>query len=318
MAEYRHLRILTLAYAGFIFLGCLVAFGSNQALIIMIGTLGLVAATIQLSAMWAVLGPGQYLRRMGHSLLALGICGLAGAAGLMLSVIANANVFNTIEQATFTVLFLCVAGFGVWVAAQLPFWICRFSLGWHIGLWRPDEVAQPVTISNLMIYTAMIAAAIALYQFFVRLSVNNAIPDEQLFVTTAVVSTSLTILIFFLIFTVPAVVWILFPRESKKGGGFYAGWTMLLILYIVVTSIVAGGPTQPEPVFVLCGLVGSYGFFLGLALVTSREVGFVLWSNRRRERWTKNPPSPYLDPFDPLKDFGSSVHSEQTVQKSPD
>ena len=239
MDDFRHLRILTIVYAGILFLGCLCTFSSPNQWIFPVATLGTAAACIQLSAMWAVLGPYSYWRRTVYALFALFIFGAASVAGMFLGRSTRPIGSDALFEIT---VFLFTLAWGVWVAAQLPFWICRFLFGWHIGWWRRDEFAPPISISNLMTYTAMIAAALGIYQIVLNVVFEIAPEERTVTLMVGIVGTLGWTLAIFLFFTLPAIYWILYPRDSNFGCGMYA--TLIVgatIVISVLLILLAGG-----------------------------------------------------------------------------
>ena len=123
------------------------------------GALGLAAiflAFMHLAAMWAVLGPGRYWQNCFWSLAA---CLLVGSSGLFGVAIGTGMIVSITE--TFELV-----GFGptFWILAQVPYWICRLMFGWQI-VSNESTVHRPVSIKELMAFTALAALSLSMLQF---------------------------------------------------------------------------------------------------------------------------------------------------------
>ena len=118
-------------------------------------TFACICASLQLSAMWAVLGPGSYIKNSLWSLAACCVVGMATYLGYFAGsgrMLARADVLALI-------LFPLV-----WSIAQLPYWAARMFLGWRIQTidFKPTD---KVAIKDIMIYMLLLSVSLTMLRF---------------------------------------------------------------------------------------------------------------------------------------------------------
>ena len=269
----------------------LIALSDGGAWVFLFVVAGIVLATIQLTAVWAVLGPGTYWKRSVNS-MGLGAIVFVGVMlGILIGTIGKANLDDAL---TFTVTTLvCLPG--VSLVAQVPNWICRQAFGWSIGLWRKETRTEPLTISDMMMLTAWVALAIGGVQLLMNLGDPLQGEESLAFLLFLVIPWSVLSWAIWLLFTMPAMLLILRPAPQEDIGCFqYIGVAVAAVVLVGAPLLLLTGDV--DAVFtVLAGTALAYCLPIGLITFFSRRNGFVLWTRRRRKRWVANPPVPFPD-----------------------
>ena len=276
-------------------------------------------ATVFLTAAWAVLGPGSYLKRLFWSHLVAMIVGTGYLVGF-LAISVGSNDLNT--KFVFEPLKFILLGIPtVSLAAQLPFWFFRFFFGWQFtfGLLPP---AESFSIRDIFVFTFLAALAFSGPQmvantvqqsswFDPTMSFEEVLqPDgttswEEVTITdqakidqrlrehkrdqrlrfmlayaaAAAYGFAISLL------SLPIFLFVFRSKNPEVGCGLTAGYAFGWLL-LVVGGLVAFAPVgAPGEIFGYLGcFLLSYGAIVSIIFVCSRNTGFRLTSRRRFKR----------------------------------
>ena len=138
-------------------------------MVLLVTLVGLVMSYLQLIGIWLVFGPGRYLHRILFTVLAC----LAGmgvmwvAMHLSKIVVPNGSTLNDYNNSAlipavnglFKDVVLLFPFF--FLLLQLPSALVRFIFGWQINWGDTPPQKRPLAISDLLVITTLIAAAVA-------------------------------------------------------------------------------------------------------------------------------------------------------------
>jgi hypothetical protein len=239
--------------------------------------LGCILAQGCLLAAWLAWGAQRFLRRLAvHWGIAAGLY-LTWLAGFAVSVLRESSASEFGEISTTVLLGVPLVS----IAAQLPLWVVRYFFGWRLA--RPDSsgavAPEPaLTISDLMLATLLVAAALALARFVPpteRESERWAVWS----VVFAVASGTCTISL------LPAGAILMRPGRFGHRllfGGLYSGLIVGILWLFVAVARWYGGRLPPREVFIglTCLMLGFAGTLM-LAANAARAQGYrLIWRRR--------------------------------------
>ena len=240
------------------------------------------AATMQLSAMWAALGPGVYWQR---SLLAL-LVGAVVAVGAYLGLLFTGAFPNPLAGIG---VFLCV-GPVVWLLAQLPFFLVRYFCHWHLGA-RPANGQFGIT--DIFGFLSVAAVCFACLQFSVLLPDRADDANNFQMIGGSISSACVLSIVLQLCVALPSMS-VLFTSESSHDGCariFGVGACLVLggfFLMILLGGVFRAGPQLPVLAFTLAVFIGVFTAAFGLPLMFHREAGIRLWNKVRIQAWNES------------------------------
>ena len=162
------ISFMAIAYGGMLFISSALTVAGPDAIIFALVGGGIAFASILLSAAWAVLGTESYARRLFKSFMVLSLIGACGFYGLFVSLRATDRSFLDNEFMHFALSLPAV-----WVATQIPFWFMRILFGWRIAIDEGPVARHPLSISDVMLFTLVVAIAVALLRFFPEPGANH-------------------------------------------------------------------------------------------------------------------------------------------------
>ena len=288
---FRNVLFVVLTYAAVLFTCMFVTMLSRgQAALLMVPGMAIIMTTFELSAMWAVLGPGSFWRR---SIAAFGLAlvvAIAGIVGTGLGVVAELSLDNflvTVATSLSMIPFL-------WLLAQMPFWVFRGLFGWHLAAWPGPVKRSPMTIRDMLAITALIGIALGgvRLSFF---SVQGNVAESEMFLGTVYMIAPLAIysLMLFLLFTMPAILLILRPEKSDECCQWFAGVSFVIVIFLFGFTLAVLGPGGgvPEVAGVMGGFTGLYCLAIGAPMAVLRDSSIVLYSRGRERRWLGQAPA---------------------------
>jgi hypothetical protein len=162
-SPWLRLVYLTIAYTLLVLVAAVVLSTIQRTGVLYI--LAVISPFLLLSGAWSVLGPGSYVVRTFVSFSAVMIMLVLPIMALSLMYPLGGIVFgsglNPFEQ------FFVFACYGIpfVVAAQIPYWIFRLSLGWQLGVASDDLEEMPkakkIDIKEMLAVTAVFAVVLA-------------------------------------------------------------------------------------------------------------------------------------------------------------
>lgn len=244
----------------------------GEAWFLAIGGIGIAWSTIQLTAIWAAVGPGPYWHRTAASFVAGMVVAAGGAMGILL-VAATGHLFDMRFAISFLIAFGWMGPF-LWLVGQLPLLPLRYGFGWTIGrVDRSPSIASRsrMTIGDMMLFTAICAVCFGGFQLARGLLSEPSIQFED-FVPLA---GYLAAVCFgsMLVFTIPALLLII--KSSERTGCVAVGVLTAVFLCFTFLILAALHGAMAFP-FVMMFFVAA-AFFLGLPLTFLREAGYVLY-----------------------------------------
>lgn len=268
----------------------------------------LILATIQLAAIWTVLGTGSFMARILRSISVAAIV----ISGFTLGVITMMFTRNFSSEVTGNVLAPILAIPALMMAAQLPFWVLRAGFGWQF-VFGDDEPSLPFTLKELFAVTLFFAISLSCLQFSSFYSVerfsdytqadSSLLPGEA---EQAMVARKnrfrfellLSQLIFAAMFSSVSLLlipflFLLFQAKDSLVGSIRCaalGGTLILLL-AVIFSIADGGPIGLGGVFGIA--LNTFAFWLVAViypLAHTRSLGYSLTTPKRHERRQSLPP----------------------------
>ncbi len=286
---FRNSIFIASSYAVVLF-ACLFVVGLSEgrAALLMIPAVAIILATFELSAMWAVLGPGGFWRR---SVAAFGMASLVGVMGL---IGISATMVGELDFDAFLigiVASLAVIPF-LWLMFQLPFWCFRGLFGWYLGFWPGPTGRSPMTIRDMLAITGFIGVALA----GIRLSIfptRGGLEEADVFQGMAFSIIPLVIYSFatFLLFTMPALLLILRPEKQDEGCQWYAGLSVMILIVLLggMLAFVGGGNGVGEAMGMFGAFLGLFCLAIGLPMMVLRDSNIILYSRRRERKWSAQP-----------------------------
>lgn len=263
-SHLRHLFFVTIGLAVAIFVAILPL--SEGALALLLGPIALsvILSTLQLSAMWAVLGPGPTWQRYLLSFAAC--CVVGGSAVISLALLGLFHGAPFFRGDDVQRQFISIAGWCSihWLVAQIPFWVLRVGFRFRFA-GHPDYSPPGVTIADMFVLTAIAAAS---------LSAMLQLGDPPgIDVMAAVILCAVLPLGCFCLLTFPALT--LLGRsnfEAEVGCLYYFGicaaWLTLVIILLASFAYVSG-----EVFLFFASLIFSSGLFIGWSIQLSKDAG---------------------------------------------
>ena len=114
-------------------------------------------ATVTITAAWAVLGPGSYLKRLICSHLIGSIVGAGFLSGF--AVVKASNSHSFADYFFWEFQNICLGIGLISFAAQVPFWFVRFLFGWHFTF-GSSPPAKSFSLWDIFVFTFLAALAI--------------------------------------------------------------------------------------------------------------------------------------------------------------
>lgn len=250
-------------------------------------TLALAAAFV--GSVWAVFGPGSYLKRLIWAHLLVGIVGLGHLAGFTLMAWGDVGfeLFSTLIQ------YILFGVAGVSFAAQIPLWFFRLFFGLQFTF-RSSPPVESFSLRDIFVFTFLVAIGFAGAQMAANLAMPKELIEEMSdvgaldgalelertvrfdmlfrYATVGLWSFGISLL------SLPIVP--LTFRTKELGCLLTAAYTFVLfVLLVLICSILT--------MWFFVGaiaIIGIYAGMVSIALTASRKQGFQLTSPRRFSR----------------------------------
>lgn len=288
---FRNVLFVVVTYAVVLFTCMFITVISvGRGALLMVPAMAIIMATFELSAMWAVLGPGAFWRR---AIAAFGLALVVAIAGIVGTSLGFVAEFSFDDFLVAVVTSLSMIPF-LWLMAQMPFWVFRGLFGWHLATWPGPVKRSPMTIRDMLAITALIGISLA----GIRLSFFAAqgnVAESEMFLGTAFMLVPLTIysLMLFLLFTMPAMLLILRPEKYDEGCQWFAGVAIVIVIFLFgfALAVLGAGNGAPEVAGVMCGFIGLYCLAIGVPMLVLRDSSIVLYSRGREKRWQGQSPA---------------------------
>lgn len=244
-------------------------------MVLLVTLAGLVMSYLQLIGIWLVFGPGRYLHRILFTVLAC----LAGMGVMWVAMhLSNLDDYNNSAltpavNGLFKDVVLLFPFF--FLLLQLPSALVRFIFGWQIKWGDTPPQKRPLAISDLLVITTLIAAAVAS---------GSWINFDDLESINSVMAIGIFWLPVLILFVLPTVYFTMTPWSGTLGIPEWKGTVLVLyiclvLLSLLILSVVFMGAGDSN--YVPC-LVFTFVLSLWLSLWVSRRTGFRLWTG-----WSK-------------------------------
>ena len=228
-------------------------------------------ASMQLAAMWCVLGPGSYLRNSTWSLVGILCVGTASLFGCFL----GTGGLVRFEEAT------KLASFGpvIWSIAQLPYWCIRLTRHWQIQFSGTaySTTRRQVAIHDLMLYTVFVAISFALLQWGTAPAANFTGLETDSILSEFLIPVTIVLIVTFLSICLPAIC-LIFPAERSSRGqrNFWLtqGFLMAAVFFLILSI---------EPIAAFWSIIAIGGLVTSFAvtILAHRANDIFLVLNRR-------------------------------------
>ena len=282
--DFAHLFGLAMALGIAVFLLLVLIIGSRGdqygTILCIILLMSMSTAPVFVVAAWSVFGFGSYLSRLFWSHLAAAIVAVGYVAGMAVITTSNldANVWlNFWKGIGFTILLTPLIS----LAAQLPFWFFRFFFGWQFTFC--DSVpADPFTLRDIFGFTFFCAIALGATQFAANRGGPLGLTPDAVWIQLGV-SALFTFVLSVISFPVVPIIF----SNDETGPGFALAFAYAfawVVLIVAVVTVLSPFGSQIEFIGVLSLLILSYGTFISIPFVISRQKGFQLTSLRRQQK----------------------------------
>lgn len=233
--------------------------------------LGLASATIQLCAMWAVLGEGAYGVRAIASLIA---GGMVAVSGLLVWILATDE--SRVREAWAAAL---MCGPLLWLLAQIPHAITRHYFGWKL-VTEPQEVDRPIGIWDLLTVTSVVAGVLMLarvgsLQSF-GLSTGGSVEEGW---GVILVWMLVWCPLVYLGFCLPALLLTIRPRGKQAEKGCLTYTFITISAAVGLATLLLCFIPAPALFVIVGGYLCCHSFFFALPLRYLGEAGWELQSN---------------------------------------
>ena len=300
MSDFAHLFWMAgvLAFAS-VFLYVAIKVSQDTAPVVLFGCMlsGSALATAFVGSVWAVFGPGSYLKRLFWSHLFIGVVGLGHLAGFTLMAWGDIGFDFFYEPIQFLLFGVPVVSF----AAQIPLWFFRFFFGWQFTFGSSPPV-ESFSLRDIFVFTFLAAIGFAGTQMAAnqvieqerpeglhsvaeldgpvtdrklvaekRLEFEREIRFEVLFgyATVGMWSFGISLL------SLPVVFFMLRSKEFVTGCLLTVAYTFICFVLLALTI------GFPEEFIMNIGIyVVFYAVLVSIAFTASREEGFQLTSPR--------------------------------------
>ena len=158
----------------------------------------------------------------------------------------------------------------IWTLAQIPYWICRLVFGLQI-VSSDSAKRRPVSIKELMVFTALAAISMTLMQFSYSRGVNLARVDPERMLELFLLPLSIFISGSFVLICLPSIL-LLFSTDSTSAG-IYILIAGLITLSAVTALILA---MQGGRAVWLTLVIWLFAPAFGIPLIIHRQNGFYM------------------------------------------
>ena len=124
--------------------------------------------TMFVGSVWAVFGPGSYLKRLLLSYLLCAVVGLGHLAGFAIFAWDDMRYHYFLEPLSYVLLGIVPVLF----AAQIPLWFFRFFFGWQFTF-RGTPPTKSFSLSDIFVFTFLAALGFAAAQMAVNLTIKS-------------------------------------------------------------------------------------------------------------------------------------------------
>ena len=125
-------------------------------------------ATMFVGSVWAVFGPGSYLKRLLVSHLLCAVVGLAHLVGFAIFALDDMGHDFFFEA----LLYVGFAIVPVSMAAQIPLWFFRFFSGWQFTF-KGTPPVKSFSLSDIFVFTFLAALGFAATQMAIKLAIES-------------------------------------------------------------------------------------------------------------------------------------------------
>ncbi|MFK7767575.1 MAG: hypothetical protein AB8B55_10170 [Mariniblastus sp.] len=275
---YFHLIALAFGYALILFLATC---GLDQSPVSAVFLFPTIISTAVLTAIWSVLGPGNYFQRLFWSHV-VGLIPMLGALfgfiviSLSHSFIDGSDILNSL---LYGLLFIPPLS----LATQLPFWFFRGFFGWQLVLGEAKP-QLPFNLKDIFAITFLFALSFSVPSIAYNLqsaSVGNMYVSSYETVVAAMIWIFIATC-----FCVPVLLFVYRTQERASGCAYTAMYAFgLALIPLSLLAIFSGGGAElGEVVFYFLLSAGLSGGGLAVPMAISRETGFVLTSPKRHAR----------------------------------
>jgi len=235
----------------------------------------MMGAQMALHSIWCVLAPLHWAKRflVGVTVL-LVLCGTM-AGGMAVNSVAGTDVVALATRLFWNDL-LCLPL--LLIAVQTPLWVMRIGFGWRVACRGevPSTAFRPLRIGNLLIATAVVAAALAA----ARCSGWVSTPSGDVSIVGLVVA-ALIIVMVSAVIVLPAVLAALYARRLPMALGLaFAVDAAILVVCMAVVRVIRGAPLDTETFAVALLLAGGFFVSLTAPMLIARRQGYRLVRGR--------------------------------------